>query len=294
MSTIKQLFESYRDIVKFDEPMSKHTYFGIGGPAKVFITPRDIEKLTEVYMLCKDNNLPVFTLGNGTNLLVKDEGIDGVVIKSELTGITFSGTNVEVESGYSLSQLIIKCVKEGLGGLEGLTGIPGTIGGAVAMNAGGKHGIISDFITSIISLNRFGEESLMVKSAVNFGYRTSSLKGKNVILSVNLKLKKDSPTALKKRFDGIMKEKSDSQPLADRSAGCFFKNPLEKHAGELIHKAGLKGYAIGGAKVSDKHANFIVNTGNATAKDVITLMTHVQRKVKDMFNLILEPEVEIW
>jgi len=294
MSDLRQLFEPYRDIARFDEPMSKHTYFGIGGPAKVFIAPRDIEKLTEIYALCKENSLPVFTLGNGSNLLVKDEGVDGVVIKPEITGITISGTNVEVESGYPLSQLIMKCGNEGLGGLEVLAGIPGTVGGAVAMNAGGEHGAISDLIASIICLNRFGEESLMVKSAITFGYRASSLKGKVIILSVNLKLRKDFPTDLKNRVDDIMKGKSASQPLSDKSAGCFFKNPPEKHAGELIHKAGLRGYSIGGAKISDKHANFIVNTGNATAKDVLSLMAHVQDKVRDMHNIILEPEVEIW
>lgn len=293
-SDLKKIFETYQSSTKFDELMSKHTSFGVGGPARVFISPTDIEQIKEIYLLCQENKLPVFILGNGTNLLVSDKGVDGVVIKPALTGISLSGSNIEVETGYALSHLVIKMINEGLGGLEGLAGVPGTVGGAVIMNAGGKYGTIGNYVSSVMGLNRFGEETIIDKSRITFGYRTSSLKGKLLILSVNLRLTKSNPAELKENFQGILKEKNLSQPLAERSAGCAFKNPPQEYAGALIEKAGLKGYAIGGAKVSEKHANFIVNTGNATAKDIIALMKYIRETIKSKLGISLESEIEIW
>jgi UDP-N-acetylmuramate dehydrogenase len=302
MTDVKKLFEPYHEIARYNEPMSKHTSFGIGGPAEVFISPTDIDQLKEIYGLCRENKLPIHILGNGTNLLVSDEGVKGIVIRPHLTGLNISGKSIEVEAGYSLSHLINKCISAGLQGLEGLVGIPGSVGGAVAMNAGGKYGNISDYLTSVITLNRFGEESLIDKSKLTFGYRTSSLKGKNVILSANFRLNGATPDELKNRFQKILEEKNQSQPLADKSAGCVFKNPEQSPAeagtnvgaGALIDKSGLKGYSIGGAKVSEKHANYIINTGNATSKDIINLINHIQETVKAKFNIALEPEIEIW
>jgi len=300
---LQQLFEPYKEIVRFNEPMSKHTSFGIGGPAEIFITPRTIEETQEIYLLCQRNKLPVRALGNGTNLLVRDEGVKTVVIKQILTGLNFSGHYVEVEAGYSLAHLVRECLHQGLSGLEGLAGIPGSVGGAVAMNAGGKYGTIGKYISSIIALNRFGEEQFIDGSRITFGYRTSSLKnnpaspaGGFIILSITLKLAKGDPAELKKRFEDVLREKSETQPLGARSAGCAFKNPPEPNpsAGKLIDEAGLKGYTIGGAQVSDKHANFIINKGNGSANDILTLLKHIQKTVRTKSGIALEPEVEIW
>ncbi|MBI4833893.1 MAG: UDP-N-acetylmuramate dehydrogenase [Planctomycetes bacterium] len=311
MTDLKELFKPYGKITRFNEPLSKHTSFGIGGPAEVFISPTDIDQLKEIYALCRENKLPVHILGNGTNLLVSDKGVKGIVIKTNLTGLNISGKNIEVEAGYGLSHLINKCISAGLQGFEVLAGIPGSIGGAVAMNAGGKYGNISDYLASVIILNRFGEESLIDKSKLTFGYRTSSLKGKNVILSANFRLNGATPDELKNRFQKILEEKNLLQPLADKSAGCVFKNPARSAtsgspdnfgnvptesvgAGKLIDQTGLKGYAIGGAKVSEKHANYIINTGNAKSEDITNLINHIQNVVKTKFNISLEPEIEMW
>lgn len=294
MSDIKQLFKAYQKIISLDEPMSKHTYFGVGGPAQVFVSPNDIEQIKEIYLLCQENKIPIFILGNGTNLLISDKGVNGVVIKPALNGISMNGSNIEVETGYALSHLVLNAINEGLSGLEGLIGIPGSIGGAVIMNAGGKYGNIGNCVSSVMGLNRFGEETIVDKSRITFGYRTSSLHDKILILSVNIKLTKGNPTELKSRFQEILKEKSLTQPLAEKSAGCVFKNPPQNHAGALIEKAGLKGYTIGGAKVSEKHANFIVNTGNATAKNIIDLMNYIRETIKSKFGVTLESEIEIW
>ncbi|MEK7448389.1 MAG: UDP-N-acetylmuramate dehydrogenase [Planctomycetota bacterium] len=308
----ENLFKLYQEIVRFNEPLARSTSFKIGGPAEILLAPRSVEELTSVYQLCRRHEIPVFILGGGTNLLVSDTGVKGAVIK-----ITFSpkvnpedlrGNHrlindeiISADAGHSLNHLVITSLKAGLGGPEILAGIPGTVGGAVMMNAGGKYGTIGDLVESLTVLASDGTLHVIKRDGINFGYRTFGLLAPQkagaediLIVKVTLRLKKERPEYLKERFQEILKEKIRTQPLNAKSAGCVFKNPENQSAGALIDQAGLKGLAVGGAKVSEQHANFIINTGQATARDVLTLMEQIKKTVADKFKVNLEPEIKIW
>ncbi|MFO7665413.1 MAG: UDP-N-acetylmuramate dehydrogenase [Desulfobacterales bacterium] len=306
ISWLNNLFGS---CVKFSEPMSRHTYLRVGGPADAFICPDNIEKLKELLLWAKDKRIPYTVIGDGSNLVVRDKGIPGIVIVLTrcLNGISRSGGNgesvlIEAMAGVRTQTLCRYAIEEGLSGINFALGIPGTVGGAIMMNAGTSSGSISDVLDSADALLSSGTILKIKREDINFSYRkfswninfTESQQEEPVIIDGCFRLFQSDPVKLKKEARVILKKRRDNQPTGMASAGCFFKNPLSgKTAGQLIDMAGLKGTRIGGAEVSSRHANFIVNTGAASASDILGLMELVQETVFKKFNVRLEPEVKI-
>ncbi len=279
-----------------NEPLKKHTSFRIGGPAEYFCVPKDIEELRAALRFAKNNCLPVAILGAGTNLLALDRGFRGLVIKlgGGLNKISVRGRVVRAGTGILLPVLLNILSRRGLGGLEFLAGIPGTLGGAVAMNAGAWGSEIGKFTEQVKVLANDSGLKTLDKKNMRFGYRHSVLqKGGQIAVEVVLKLRKGLPARIRKRILGILSKRKVNQPLGSPNAGSVFKNPKGKFAGRLLEEAGLKGARVGDAQVSVKHANFIVNLGEAKARDVIKLMTRMQNAVKKKFKVKLEPELKI-
>jgi UDP-N-acetylmuramate dehydrogenase len=295
LATLKKLLAPYRDIVEYREPLKGFTSFRLGGPAAACIAPKTIAQLQDIYELLNRNNVPIFILGKGSNLLVRDKGVKGVVLRAESRGFKTIGNELVVSAGYPLQSLVIDTMRLGLSGLEPLVGIPGTIGGAVRMNAGGKYGDISRIVESVWIVDKKGKIESLAKAEneLQFAYRSSNLQGK-LISDVIIKLASSDAEKVNSRIREILDEKRVTQPLDEWSAGCVFKNPPNQSAGALIDQAGLKGHTSGGAQVSAKHANFIVNTGTATSKDVLKLISLIKKRVKRKFNIELELEIEIW
>ncbi|MBU1055926.1 MAG: UDP-N-acetylmuramate dehydrogenase [Proteobacteria bacterium] len=303
----KWLVNYFDENVKFDEPMSKHTYFKVGGPAKAFVTPESTEQLYKLISWSQENNIEYIVIGDGSNLLVSDNGIQEIVIVLSKYLNRISIIKEENESvlitamaGVRTQNLCRFAIEEGLSGINFALGIPGTIGGAIMMNAGTHFGSISDILESINIMQSSGDILKLEKDDIDFSYRNLSWKRKTsdsrdpIILEGSFMLKKSDPIELKKEAELILKKRNESQPTKLPSAGCFFKNPATgKTAGELIDMADLKGARIGGAEISGKHANFIVNTGNASASDILSLMKLVQETVFNKFNINLLPEVKI-
>lgn len=295
----KQLLQLFKAVntplVRFNEPMNLQTTFRIGGPAEVFIVPQTIHQLQAAYNLCRSHKTPVHVIGDGSNLLVSDKGVRGAVIKITNREFIRRGSLITVGAGYRLPALITRTMKLGLSGLETLAGIPGTIGGAVAMNAGGKYGNISDTLKSVTVMDKQGNIRILKKPDIKFGYRTSGiLKAGHIVYMVTLGLKKSRPATIRKRLSAILRAKRATQPLAAWSAGCVFKNPSKLSAGALIDQAGLKGKTIGNAMVSPKHANFIVNSKNARASDVRRLINLVKKTIYKKYGIKLGLEIQIW
>lgn len=275
-----------------DEPLKKHTSFRIGGTADYFCVPHNYSDLVSAIKFAKEKNLPVSIMGAGSNLLALDRGFRGLVIKlaEGLNSIKFNSELVMVEAGVRLPLLVRKMAVKGLSGIEFLAGIPGTIGGAVIMNAGAWGKQLSRYIESVEVLDKNGERRRMKKKELRFGYRKSKLqKGDFIVTSVNLRLKKESRRVIYGRIREYLLKRSAAQPLGIPNAGCVFKNPKGKFAGKILEEAGCKGMRVGDAQVSGKHANFIVNLGEAEAKDVLRLMTKMQQAAK----IKLEPEIKI-
>jgi len=290
----KKIFAAYKNIVRYNELMSKHTSFHIGGWADVFIRPGNLMQLSEIYRLCSTKKIPVCILGKGTNLLVSDRGIRGVVIKPEWRSLERQGNRITVSSAYPLARLVQESARLGLSGLEPLVGIPGSVGGAVVMNAGGKYGQMADLVKSVRIITKGGRIKTVKKgNGIKFAYRCSNIKGK-LVGDVTLQLNPSNSGMIRSRIDEILNEKKQTQPLADWSAGCVFANPSRYSAGALIDKAGLKGLSLGGAKISPKHANFIVNTGKASARDVMNLANIIKRIIRKKFGVNLRLEIELW
>lgn len=288
--------EDFPEILRRDEPLAPLTWLKVGGPAQYFLTPRSREELSQILATCHASQIPVRVLGSGSNLLVRDEGVPGAVIRlSEpaFTGVTVEGTTCTAGAGALLSHVISESVRAGLAGFETLAGIPGTIGGAVFGNAGGRHGEIANLVTSVTAMDFQGREVVRTGDELNFSYRSSDFTDL-VILSVTFTLQVGQPDDITDRLRKIWITKKASQPLSSQSVGCIFKNPRGSSAGELIEKAGMKGTRVGGAEVSDRHANFIVATDGATSDDVLRLMDLVKSKVSGQFGVHLEPEVKIW
>jgi UDP-N-acetylmuramate dehydrogenase len=303
---LKYLFGS---CVGFDEPMSRHTYFRVGGPAEAFIAPESIEQLAKIISWSRDNGIPHIVIGNGSNLLVKDNGIPGIVILLTkcLNKIVFSGKETEpvlvtAMAGVSTQALCRFAIREGLSGMNFAIGIPGTVGGAIMMNAGTSYGSVSDILDSVNVMISSGAMLKIPKDEMAFSYRklswninlTDECEGEPIIIDGCFRLCRSDPALLKKEAGRILKKRRENQPAEMPSAGSFFKNPpAGKTAGQFIDMAGLKGIRVGGAEISAKHANFIVNTGGASASDILELMQLAQKKVFDKFNINLEPEVKI-
>ena len=307
----KELVKELRNLIsgeiKFNEFLSKHTSFRIGGHADVWIYPKDISDIKNTLMFCNRYNIPVTTIGGGTNVLISDKGIRGVVLNLErgLCDINIKGEYVICGAGILLSKLLKQVSKAELTGLEFAAGIPGTVGGAVTMNAGTKkaqsakrkaqntsHETIGDLVESVKVIDTKGNVSELGKEDMRFGYRKSNL-SKYIILEVKLKLKHGNEKEINDRISRFLEHKKSTQVFDIPSAGCIFRNPDGHSAGRLIDDAGLKGLAVGDAQVSEKHANFIVNNGNASAQDVLELIKKIKLTVFEKTGVKLEKEVKI-
>ncbi|WP_265444020.1 UDP-N-acetylmuramate dehydrogenase [Acetivibrio straminisolvens] len=282
--------------VKLDEPMKNHTSFKVGGPADILVTPVSVLQLSQLMKFCKSENVPVFVMGNGTNLIVKDKGIRGVVIKiyDNLNEFTVKDDIITAYAGVLLSKISMAAYENGLAGLEFASGIPGTLGGAVAMNAGAYGGEMKDVIIETEFMDRDGEIRVIRNDEHQFGYRTSLIqKLSGIVIKSSMKLKKGNKEEIKALMDDLTKRRQDKQPLEMPSAGSVFKRPEGYFAGKLIEDCGLRGYRIGGAEVSNKHCGFIVNSGNAKAKDILDLIQYIQNTVKMKFGVEMQTEVRI-
>lgn len=272
--------------------LSEVSYFGIGGPADYFCTVASVEDLRQAFQFAHCKNLPTFILGKGSNCLFSDQGFRGLVILNKIEGIVYRATQVEVGSGYSFSLLGIQTARKGLSGLEFASGIPGTVGGAVYMNAGANQKETSECIESVEFITSEGEPKTFRKKDLVFRYRYSSFHElRGYIAQVVFQLEK-SPIARKHQLD-LLKKRMLTQPLKEKSAGCVFRNPEGKSAGQLIEECGLKGMKRGGAKVSEIHANFIVNTNGATSEDVEFLVRKIQSEVLQKTGIRLDMEVRV-
>lgn len=284
-----------KEDIKCNEPMKKHTSFKVGGPADIFIMPRKTWQVISAIKLFKDNGIPFFIMGNGTNLVFRDGGFRGAVIKLTLiNNITVEGNKIKAQAGAFLSSVSNEALKNGLKGMEFASGIPGTVGGAVTMNAGAYGPEIKDVIETAVLTDYDGNLYCYNKDELELSYRHSIVqRGNYIVLEATFALEKGDIIAIKNRMEELNKRRADKQPLNYPSAGSTFKRPEGYFAGKLIEDAGLKGYSIGGAKVSEKHAGFIINYNNATAKDIIELVKRVQEIVYEKFNVLLEPEIKI-
>jgi UDP-N-acetylmuramate dehydrogenase len=290
------IFSGLEQIVKKDFALAPMTWYGLGGKADYFITPGTVDELKDVMRRCRENSIPVYVLGFGSNLLVSDEGVRGAVVKmagEELTGSKFDGEWLTAWGGADLSKLVLACVRKELSGLEGVAGIPGSIGGAVRMNAGGNFGDIGASVESVVLMDYDGNVFERQKPDLEFQYRWTNITAK-FILSAKIKLTPAEPDQILRTIKEIWIYKKNSQPLNTKNAGCVFKNPRGLSAGALIDRAGLKGKQIGGAQVSEKHANFIVAQPHCASADVLKLINLVRQTVKEQFDIDLELELEIW
>ncbi len=278
-------------------PMSAHTSFKVGGPAELLIMPQNQEQVMAALKLCREHGVPVLVIGNGSNLLAPDKGIQGVVLKLAKgfdSAEVLEGHCISAQPGILLSKLAETACRAGLDGLAFASGIPGTLGGALTMNAGAYDGEMKDVVKDVTLLWPDGRVETVPGEAMAFGYRTSRIQTENaVVLSATLQLKPGNQEDIKARMLELNRRRAEKQPIDMPSAGSTFKRPEGYFAGKLIMDCGLAGYAVGGAMVSPKHCGFIVNTGEATAKDVLTLIAHVQDKVYKTFGVMLHPEVKI-
>ncbi len=290
------LFAGLETIVKENEPMAPHTWFKLGGPARYFIEPRSEDELLDVVRRCHENGIDMYVLGRGSNLLVADKGVDGVVIRllnEAFCLMDFDGNIVRAGAGVDLSVLLRECARRGLTGMECMAGIPGTVGGAVKINAGGRFGDIGNVARSVRLMDSSGYRFERSSSDIYFGYRMTNIMAR-FILGAEFTLMEDDPDNIGRLIKEVWMLKKNSQPMNTRNAGCIFKNPRALSAGALIDKAGLKGAAVGGAHVSETHANFIEAEDAATSDDVFKLISHIREKVSERFDVDLELELEVW
>lgn len=281
--------------VIFDEPMSKHTTFRIGGPADVFAMPETYEQIGEILKLCKAEGLPFFVLGNGSNLLVSDKGYRGVIIQMDrnMQEIRLEGNTIRACAGALLSSIAVAARNASLTGFEFAGGIPGTLGGACVMNAGAYGGEMKDVLKEVMVMTRDGEVLTLPAEKLEMGYRTSIIKKMGyLVLEAVISLEKGDEEAIRDRMKELSDLRTQKQPLDLPSAGSTFKRPEGYFAGKLIMDSGLRGCRIGGAQVSEKHCGFVVNADGATAGDVRALMDHVIQVVKEKHGVTLEPEVK--
>lgn len=290
------IFNGLEKIVETNYSMAKHTWYGLGGPADYFIQPKNTDQLRQVVMRCRENKVPIKVIGFGSNLLVSDEGLRAAVINldsKEFSKCEFNGEQIKVGAGMELSRLVLTCVQKGLSGIEALTGIPGSVGGAIKMNAGGNFGDIGTVAEAVSLMDNDGNIIEKNKPELVFDYRRTNITA-NFILSAQLKLAKAEPEQIMRTVKEIWIYKKNTQPLNARNSGCIFKNPRGVSSGAMIDRAGLKGLRINGAVVSEKHANFIIAEKGCTSRDVIRLIDLVKQKVKERFDIELELEIEIW
>lgn len=298
MEKLKQrLEEANVGKVLLNEPLKNHTTMKIGGPAELFVEPKDVESVINAIKIIHDEGVQITPIGRGSNLLVLDEGISGVVLKlgEGLNHLEISGNQVRVGSGYSLVSLATTISKKGLSGLEFAGGIPGSVGGAVYMNAGAHGSDISKILKKALIVFRDGSFEWLSNEEMKYSYRTSVLQKirPGIVVEAVFQLEEGDKTTIVNEMQKNKDYRRVTQPYNYPCAGSIFRNPLPNYAGQLVEKAGLKGYKIGGAKVSELHGNFIVNTGDATASDVLALIQHIQNVIKEKFDVEMNTEVEI-
>lgn len=293
LGNIREVIDSKQ--ILFDEPMKRHTTFRVGGTADVLVKPTSISEVEAVIQWCNEQAVPYYIIGNGSNILVGDEGIRGVVIQ---IGNDFSEIEVGdddtvwVQAGCMLSKVANVALEHSLTGMEFASGIPGTIGGAVMMNAGAYGGEMKDIIDCVTLLSPTGEILILPQDQMEFGYRESIVSKRNyIVLEVKLRLQKGDYKAISSKMKELNEARRQKQPLEYPSAGSTFKRPEGFFAGKLIMDAGLAGYRVGDAQISEKHCGFVINRGHATAKDIVTLMNDVINRVEEKYQVTLEPEV---
>ena len=284
-----------KDSILIDEPMSRHTTFRVGGPADFFVTPKAKEEVRDVVRICKEAGMPYYIIGNGSNLLVSDAGYRGVIVQiyKEMNEVKVEGDLVKAQAGALLSGIAAKALGAELSGFEFASGIPGTIGGACVMNAGAYGGEMKDVLESVTVLTGEGKIIELDRNELELGYRTSVIAKKGyIVLGAVLKLERGDGEKIKTYMDELKEKRVTKQPLEYPSAGSTFKRPEGYFAGKLIEDAGLRGFQVGGAQVSEKHCGFVINRDHATAADIMELMRQVQIRVKENSGVDLEPEVK--
>ena len=284
-----------KDRVLVDEPMKRHTTFRIGGPADFFLLPSTVDEVRGILEICREEELPYFILGNGSNLLVSDKGYRGVIIQlyRNFSNISVEGNEICASSGALLSQIAAAARNASLTGFEFAGGIPGTLGGAVFMNAGAYGGELKDVLKEAVVMTEQGEIPTLPVKKLDMGYRTSRIKKAGyLVLEARLVLEQGDMDKIRDITKDLTEKRVSKQPLEYPSAGSTFKRPEGYFAGKLIMDAGLRGYQVGDAQVSEKHCGFVINKGNATAADVLTLIENVREKVQEQFGVTLEPEVK--
>lgn len=285
-----------QDQIRKEEPMSRHTTFRVGGAAEYFVTP-SIEQVPDVVALCRRFELPLTVIGNGSNLLVSDAGLRGVVLEfgKAASGIRLlDGEDLAVKAGTLLSETAAFAAKNGLSGMEFAAGIPGSVGGAVVMNAGAYGGEMKDILSGVRVLTKKGEIKVRPADELDLSYRHSRMMNEEeLVLEARLNLTQGSEVVIRARMEELRKKRIEKQPLEYPSAGSTFKRPEGYFAGKLIEEAGLRGFRIGDAQVSEKHCGFVINRGAASAAQIMELMQHVQERVKEASGVDLEPEVRL-
>lgn len=285
-----------QDQIRIEEPLANHTTFRIGGPADYMVLPESVEQISSIVKLCLKVELPYFVIGNGSNLLVSDDGFRGVIIKLDraFATIKFDGNKVTAMSGVMLSKLAAEVAEHSLAGFEFASGIPGTLGGAVTMNAGAYGGEICQVITGATVLDNSGNVTSLNKDELKLGYRKSVVQSEHlIVLDATFEFEDGNREEIQAKMNDLNERRRDKQPLEYPSAGSTFKRPEGYFAGKLIMDAGLRGYQVGSAQISIKHCGFVINTGDATAKQVRTLIANVIQVVDDKFGVVLEPEVKL-
>lgn len=281
--------------VKKDEPMKIHTTFRVGGPSSYFVTPETEEEVAKVIEVCTQENVPYYIVGNGSNLLVSDQGYEGVIIQiyKQMNRVEITENEIHAQAGALLSMIANRAMEAELTGFEFAAGIPGTLGGACVMNAGAYGGEMKEVLETVTVLTRDGDVKTLTKDELELGYRTSVIAKKDyIVLSAVIRLENGKKEEIKAVMDDLKEKRITKQPLEYPSAGSTFKRPEGYFAGKLIQDAGLRGFQVGGAQVSEKHCGFVVNKDQATAADVMNLMNQVSDKVYEMSGVRLEPEVK--
>jgi UDP-N-acetylmuramate dehydrogenase len=282
--------------ILLNEPMNRHTTFKVGGPADIFVKPENVSQLKDILTAAKEFEIPVYIIGNGSNLLVGDLGYRGLIVQiyKNMNEIHVEGNQIYAQAGALLSTIAKTALENSLGGFEFASGIPGTLGGAVAMNAGAYGGEIKQVLKQATVLTREGDVKTLTVEELLLGYRKSIVIDQDyIVLEAVLEFVPDSRESIKDKMNEFAQARKSKQPLEYPSAGSTFKRPEGYFAGKLIDDTGLRGFSHGGAQVSEKHCGFVINKGNATAQDIVTLMQQVNEKVKEKFHVSLEPEVKM-
>jgi UDP-N-acetylmuramate dehydrogenase len=290
------LWTGFEKVVRFGEPLAMHTWFQIGGPAQYFAEPSNLDELVGLVRRCREQDVPMRVLGRGSNLLVRDEGVPGLILRLSHPAfgeIQVGGDSIRAGAGASLGRVVTTAAHQGLAGLESLVAIPGTLGGALHGNVSAHSGNIGQWTEQVTALIASGDVVVREREELNFTHRASNIDGP-VLLSAVFSLEPDDPRELAKRLQKQWIVRKATQPMGHQCAGCAFKSPRGKSAGDMIEKAGLKGARIGGAVVSDRHADFIVAEPEATSSDILRLIELIRSQVRDRLGVDLEVELEIW